>query len=144
MKKLTIEEIEELSTISKNKPFFKNGYYYIQRKKKKYKRSRIFMQLFLGKKLESWELVHHKDGNKTNDSIDNLQVLNCSEHNAQHHNYNNKKPEGWKPANTTDSEVIGKIKEIASKMIKINCSEISRQLKKDGIKITSMTIKRYL
>lgn len=113
--------------------------------RRRFKRSRLIVQLHLGKYLESWELVCHKDGNKKNDDIENLEVLNHSEHNALHHNPNNQsKPNGWKPANTTPQEIIERIKEIASGMVKINCSEIARILKKEKININSVTVKRYL
>ena len=109
-----------------------------------FKRGRIVFQLHYGEFLESWELINHKDGNRFNDFIDNLEVLNAAEINAKNPNQSGKKPEGWKPANTTPKETIQRIKEIASGMIKINCSEISRRLKQEGISITSFTIKRLL
>jgi len=43
------------------------------------------MQLFLNKKLDIWEVVHHKDGDKTNDSVENLEVLDASNHTSLHH-----------------------------------------------------------
>lgn len=102
------------------------------------------MQLHLNKKLEMWELVHHKDGNKKNDSIENLKVLNASEHNGKHSKKGIKKPKDWKPANTLKKEVVNRMREIAKGMVKLNCSEISRRLKKEGLKANSFTIKKYL
>lgn len=46
------------------------------------------MQLYLNKKLEIWEIVHHIDENKENDNIDNLEVINTKEfnfHTSMHH-----------------------------------------------------------
>ncbi len=39
----------------------------------------------LGRWLTSQEVVHHKDGNKTNNTIKNLEVLSHREHTALHH-----------------------------------------------------------
>jgi hypothetical protein len=41
---------------------------------------RWIMEQHLGRKLESWEHVHHIDGDHLNNSIDNLEVLSNSEH----------------------------------------------------------------
>lgn len=42
------------------------------------------MEEKLGRKLSSSEIVHHIDGNKKNNSIENLQIVTRSEH-AQIH-----------------------------------------------------------
>jgi len=43
------------------------------------------MEQCLGRKLEPWELVHHKDGDKANNVIENLEVREFGEHTAEHH-----------------------------------------------------------
>ena len=46
---------------------------------------RILMEESLGRPLEPYEDVHHIDGDKTNNSIDNLEVVIHGEH-QRHHN----------------------------------------------------------
>jgi hypothetical protein len=41
---------------------------------------RRIIQSYLGRKLETWEDVHHLDGNKSNNEISNLQVLSHGKH----------------------------------------------------------------
>ncbi len=145
MRNLTKEERKLFKRALSNTPMIRNGYWHVQAFKKRFKVSRLTVMLHLDKFLERWELVHHKDGDRQNDAIENLEVLNISEHNAMHHNPKYQtKPDNWKPANTTPPEVIKRIKEIASQMIKINCSEISRRLKSEGVKISSMAVKKYI
>ncbi len=45
---------------------------------------RYVMEQHLGTKLTYWTDVHHIDGNKTNNQIDNLQLLSKSEHTKLH------------------------------------------------------------
>lgn len=47
------------------------------------------MEQFLGRKLTSDEIVHHKDGNKQNNKISNLELLSISEHNLRHNRIQN-------------------------------------------------------
>lgn len=45
---------------------------------------RMVMEKFIGRSLTSDEFVHHKDGNKTNNSIENLEIISNSEHTSLH------------------------------------------------------------
>lgn len=45
---------------------------------------RIVMENHLGRLLNSNEVVHHKDGNKKNNDISNLEVMDKKEHNRLH------------------------------------------------------------
>jgi hypothetical protein len=45
---------------------------------------RIVMEKHLGRKLDSSEIVHHKDGNKRNNNISNLEIMSRSEHGKLH------------------------------------------------------------
>lgn len=91
-KRLTKKEMEFLEMMLELKPTKKNGYFIFQKqiKNKRYriKRSRIIVQLHLNRKIEIWEHVHHKDENKENDSIENLEVIDTSkfnDHISLHH-----------------------------------------------------------
>lgn len=41
---------------------------------------RVVMEKFIGRKLKSSEIVHHIDGNRHNNKIENLQVMSQKEH----------------------------------------------------------------
>ena len=144
MRDLTEEERVFFKRAINNKHFLKHRYWYCQTSRKRFKVSRLKIQLNLDKYLESWELVHHKDGNRQNDELDNLGIVNSSEHSEKHYGSYGVKPKNWKPVNATPEDVIDRIILISKKMVKINYSEISRQLEKEGIKITSMTVKKYI
>lgn len=45
---------------------------------------RVVMEKYLGRKLKPTEIVHHKDGNKQNNDISNLEVMSQSEHIRKH------------------------------------------------------------
>ena len=72
----------------KHKTYIENGYEvrYINgyNKKGNVKEHRYIMEQYLGRKLNSNEVVHHKDGNKLNNNISNLQVMTKSEHSKLH------------------------------------------------------------
>lgn len=46
---------------------------------------RYLMEKFVGRKLNKDEFVHHKDGNKKNNNISNLQLMTPAEHTSHHH-----------------------------------------------------------
>lgn len=59
---------------------FQNGY----NKKGNVKQHRRIMEEFLGRKLEPDEVVHHKNGIKTDNRIENLEVMIKGEHSSYH------------------------------------------------------------
>jgi hypothetical protein len=66
---------------------------------------RYKMEQKLGRKLESHEIVHHKDENKRNNDPDNLEVLTNSDHSSLHWTNDRKKimskvkTDNWKNIN---------------------------------------------
>lgn len=45
---------------------------------------RLVMEQFLGRKLLSNEVIHHKDGNGLNNALENLELMEQSEHQNEH------------------------------------------------------------
>ena len=57
----------------------------VNRKRRQVREHRAIMERHLGRKLEPWEIVHHKDGDTLNNAISNLEVMDCGAHTVEHH-----------------------------------------------------------
>ncbi len=69
--------------------FSKNGYKVIeneaQNEGKRIFEHRFIMEKYLGRKLESSEIIHHINGDKLDNRIDNLQIVDRKTHYFMHH-----------------------------------------------------------
>ncbi len=71
-----------------HKIYYENGYKvkYINgyNKKGNVKEHRYIMEQYIGRKLKPEEIVHHIDGDKTNNEISNLKIMTRGEHSRLH------------------------------------------------------------
>ena len=62
----------------------KDGYVIINIEGKQVKAHRYIMEQVLGRKLRRDEVVHHINGNRQDNKVENLQVMTIGEHNKLH------------------------------------------------------------
>jgi len=143
MKNLKDSERRFLVGLLKYKPQKRGGYFNFNYGKKHYRRSRVLIQLHLNKKLEIWEVVHHKDGNKENDFIENLEVIDTSKHTSYHHAGSKKKyiqkNRRWNKISEYKIKKIFELAEIHKFGGKPNFSKIGMELG-----ISGFTVSKYL
>ena len=117
---LAIANEQIKTTDIKGKPRLqKNGYMTLCIKNKKYYIHRLVMESYIGRKLEKFEQVHHKNGNKIDKRIENLEIINIKEHQRIHAKKQKlgKDRKGISPINKTNIEKIKQIKELRQKGI---------------------------
>lgn len=122
----------------------KNGYITICIGNKRYYEHRLIMENFLGRKLKRIEEVHHKNGIKTDNRLENLELIILGEHQRKHAIENNlgKNRMGIEPANKTPLKIRKKIKELANggylikeicNITKLSYPTVSRYIKEEEI-----------
>lgn len=90
-----------------------NGYHHQAIDKERQYTHRRIMEQHLGRKLDRKEHVHHIDGNKLNNKISNLTVVDIKEHLKYHALQNGfGRQTGIPPVNKTDISTIARIKEL--------------------------------
>lgn len=70
--------------VKKDKVLSIDGYWLIHVEGKKVREHRYLMEQSLGRKLLATELVHHKNGNKLDNRLENLEIMSRSQHICLH------------------------------------------------------------
>lgn len=96
------------------------GYRYVCQGNKSISEHVLIMEKHIGRKLSKDEVVHHKDFNRNNNDINNLQLMTRSEHSKLHREYEKQlygKTKGMTPG--WNKGLNGKIPHNAKKVIRL-------------------------
>jgi len=101
------------------------------------------MELILGRRLNQDEVVHHKDHNKLNNNIDNLEVMKKKDHNSLHHAGLKKPTTNQNPPHKLNEDKIKEIKKLSKTILKKNGKpHYSKIAEKVGV--SDFTVARHL
>lgn len=75
----TLEDLENIKWFTNN-----HGYLTANVNGRDTLKHRLVMEIIIGRKLDTNECVHHKDGNKLNNDPDNLEIIYRSDHSVLH------------------------------------------------------------
>lgn len=90
---------------------------------------RVIVEQALGRSLEPWEVVHHKDGNPSNNALENLEVIEHGAHTTEHHTGTRKSYDARK-----SMEAFGQMREAL---------KAERAIKSDLLKALAGLVARY-
>lgn len=107
-----------------------NKGYIVVKTKEGFRRKHVYvMEQRLGRKLRQGEVVHHVDGNKLNNTIENLEVMLSSEHTILHHTGAKRSAETRRKISVKAKARVGKIKHPSQKLSKDQVVEIRLKYK---------------
>lgn len=120
----------------------KGGRLFISTGKKRQIYARYIMEQHIGRKLQTWEEVHHKDENFLNNFIDNLEIKDYYTHASEHligkHRNLNGNPNGKGPKGIKNGMSVLNLEQI--EYIR-NSNKLGTQLAKE-LKVSKQTISR--
>ena len=117
----------------------KNGYMTLMVGNKKYYVHRMVMEEHLGRPLRDDEEVHHINGDRTDNRIENLELINKREHRRLHATKRGlgKDRIGIPPTNKTPEDVINLI-------VQMRLGGASIRIISEATGVSNTTVKKYL